>query len=115
LLGCAKEKNIEKGRKARIDCTSVDSNIHTPTDSTLLWNALRALTRLIERCRGFGVPTAGLHNQSRVVKRRILAIVNANRKKQPTAARPRLIKRLSASFFGFSLHLLEWQYPANLC
>lgn len=33
LLGHAKDDNIEKGRKARIDCTVVESNIHKPFDS----------------------------------------------------------------------------------
>ena len=31
LLGYAKQKEIEKGRKVRIDCTCVASNIHYPT------------------------------------------------------------------------------------
>ena len=45
LLGYAKTHNIEKGRKVRIDCTCVESNIHHPTDSNLLWDAVRVLTR----------------------------------------------------------------------
>jgi len=36
ILGDAKEDKIEKGREVRIDCTVVESNIHKPTDSTLL-------------------------------------------------------------------------------
>ena len=51
LLGYAKDKKIEKGRKVRIDCTCVESNIHKPTDSSLLWDAVRVLTRLMEQCR----------------------------------------------------------------
>ena len=33
------ESNIEKGRQVRIDCTVVESNIHKPYDSALLWDA----------------------------------------------------------------------------
>jgi IS5 family transposase len=46
LLGYAQQKHIEKGRKVRIDCTCVESNIHHPTDATLLWDGVRVLTRL---------------------------------------------------------------------
>ncbi len=36
LLVYAGERGIEKGRKARVDCTVVESNIHAPYDSELL-------------------------------------------------------------------------------
>jgi IS5 family transposase len=92
LLGYAKKEKIEKGRKVRIDCTCVESNIHHPTDSTPLWDAVRVLTRLLERCRSAGVKIAGFHNHSRVAKRRMMAIVNARRKKQRKAAYCDLLK-----------------------
>ena len=47
----AEENGIEKGRKVRIDCTVVESNIHTPYDSQLLWDAVRVLDRLLGRAR----------------------------------------------------------------
>lgn len=92
LLGYANKKKIEKGRKVRIDCTCVESNIHPPTDSTLLWDTVRVLTRLMARCRSAGVKIAGFHNHSRVAKRRMMAIVNARRKKQRKAAYCDLVK-----------------------
>jgi IS5 family transposase len=36
LVDYAEEEKIEKGREVRIDCTVVESNIHEPTDSSLL-------------------------------------------------------------------------------
>jgi len=95
LLGYAKQEKIEKGRKVRIDCTCVESNIHHPTDSSLLWDAVRVLTRLMERCRDAGVRIPGFHNHSRVAKRRMLAILNAKRKKQRQAAYADLLKTTS--------------------
>jgi len=92
LLGYAKQKKIEKGRKVRIDCTCVESNIHYPTDSTLLWDAVRVLTRLLDCCRDSGIKIAGFHNHTRVAKRRMLAILNAKRKKQRKAAYADLLK-----------------------
>jgi hypothetical protein len=36
LVNHGKQQKLEKGRQARFDCTVVESNIHPPTDSTLL-------------------------------------------------------------------------------
>ena len=38
---------LEDGSKLRADTTVVESNIHHPTDSTLIWDAVRVITRLI--------------------------------------------------------------------
>ncbi len=38
-LGYAKDEGIERGRKTRTDCTVVLSDIHDPTDSSLLWDS----------------------------------------------------------------------------
>ena len=51
VLKSGEKMGIEKGRKARIDCTVVESNIHEPTDSSLLWDTVRVLDRLIGRVR----------------------------------------------------------------
>jgi IS5 family transposase len=44
LITEAKDKGIEKGREAWTDCTVVFSNIHEPSDSSLLWDSVRVLT-----------------------------------------------------------------------
>ena len=92
ILGYAKKENIEKGRTVRVDCTSVESNIHDPRDSNLLWDSVRVLTRLIERCRQEGIKVAGFSNHTRVAKRRMLAILNAKNKAQRKAAYIDLLK-----------------------
>ena len=52
LLGhYAVEKDLISGEKVRLDTSAVETNIHHPTDSTLLWDTCRVLTRLIERAR----------------------------------------------------------------
>jgi len=38
---------LEDGAKLRVDTTVVESDIHHPTDNTLLWDAVRVVTRLI--------------------------------------------------------------------
>lgn len=39
------------GEKLRLDTTAVETNIHWPTDSTLLWDGYRTLGRLLEKTR----------------------------------------------------------------
>jgi IS5 family transposase len=51
LLGHAKDEKIEKGRKVRIDCTVVESNIHKPFDSVQLWDCVRVLTHFLHQAR----------------------------------------------------------------
>ena len=92
LLGYAKEQKIEKGRRVRIDCTCVETHIHQPTDSTLLWDTVRVLTRLIDRCRDNGIKVVDCHNHTRVAKRRMLAVLNAKGKEQRKAAYADLLK-----------------------
>jgi IS5 family transposase len=92
ILGYATKENIEKGRTVRVDCTNVESNIHDPRDSNLLWDSVRVLTRLIERCRQEGIKVAGFSNHTRVAKRRMLAILNAKNKAQRKAAYIDLLK-----------------------
>lgn len=49
VLEVAAKKKIETGRKARIDSTVVESNIHVPSDSALLYDGVRVLSRLLAR------------------------------------------------------------------
>jgi len=87
ILGYAQIQGIEKGRKVRTDCTCVASNIHHPTDSTLLWDAVRVLSRLIERSRDdYGLKVSFFRNHKRRAKRRMLAVLNAKNQTQRKAA-----------------------------
>jgi transposase, IS5 family len=80
LVLYAAARGVETGRKVRTDCTVVASNIHSPTDSTLLWDGVRVLARLQKRaCRDFGV---SFHDHRRRAKRRSLGILNAKSKEQ---------------------------------
>ena len=47
LVSVAEDAGIEKGRKVRVDCTVVASNIHPPTDSELLYD-IEGVERLLE-------------------------------------------------------------------
>jgi IS5 family transposase len=91
-LATARDQKIEKGRKVRIDCTCVESNIHHPTDSNVALGCRSCADPMMEQCRHDGVKIPGFHNHSRVAKRRMLAMINAKRKKARKAAYVDLIK-----------------------
>ena len=107
LLDHAKGKKIEKGRQVRIDCTCVETHIHHPTDSNLLWDAVRVLTRLVDRCRDdLGIKVVGFHNHTRVAKRRMLAVMNAKRKNKRKAAYVDLLKT-SRKVLGYAQRAMD--------
>ena len=80
ILQYAEKKGVEKGRKARIDCTVVESNIHTPWDSELLVDSIRVLVRLMLRIME-DAPDMQFcfQNHNRRAKRRHLEIMNAKK------------------------------------
>jgi len=49
IVGIAREKKVVQGRKMRIDTTVTETNIHYPTDSSLLGDGVRVLTRTMKR------------------------------------------------------------------
>ena len=51
IVEAAVYDGLEDGKKLRADTTVVETNIHWPTDATLLWDTVRVLTRLIGRLR----------------------------------------------------------------
>lgn len=74
LLHNAKETGIEKGTMLRIDSTVTETHIHEPTDSRLLWDAVRVLTRLLRQAGEMGVDFE-YHDHSRAAKRRARSII----------------------------------------
>ena len=51
LVAIARERHVVRGRRLRVDTTVVETNIHYPTDSTLLADGVRVLTRTLKRLR----------------------------------------------------------------
>jgi IS5 family transposase len=64
----------------RTDCTVVESNIHAPTDSLLLWDCMRVLVRLMsEAAQEYELQFI---NHTRRAKRRAMGILNAKSNEQ---------------------------------
>jgi transposase, IS5 family len=75
VIRAAVTLGLEDGSKLRVDTTVVETDIHHPTDSTLLWDVVRVVTRLIRRLddalpRGVGTFT----NRTRSARRRMQEI-----------------------------------------
>ena len=49
IVQAAVEPGLEDGAKLRVDTTVVQTDIHHPTDNTLLWDVVRVVTRLVGR------------------------------------------------------------------
>lgn len=80
VVAIAHEKKVVEGRKLRVDTTVVEANIHYPTDSGLLGDGVRVLTRAMKRIAAIaGEAGAQLRDRSRSVKHRILEIGRAAR------------------------------------
>ena len=85
LLGWAQDEKLEKGRQVRIDCTVVETNIHPPSDSSLLYDCVRVLTRRLKQGRKKW-DAITFQNHNRRAKRRMMAVLNARNKKARAAA-----------------------------
>jgi IS5 family transposase len=84
------ELEVEPGTKTRTDCTVVESNIHEPSDSSLLWDCVRVLSRLMQGARDdFGM---SFNDHSRRAHRRSLGILNAKTQRDRVTLYRDLIK-----------------------
>lgn len=69
----AAARRVERGRTVRIDSTVVEAAIHAPTDSSLLYDGIRVLLRLLRRAEHLTNFTA-YHTHLKRAKRRLLQI-----------------------------------------
>ena len=85
VVAIAQENQVIAGRKMRVDTTVVETNIHYPTDSSLLGDGVRVMTRVMKRISALvGDAGAKLRDRTRSVKLRILEIGRAARSKAGT-------------------------------
>ncbi len=78
VVGLARQEGAAEGHKLRTDTTAVETNVHFPTDSTLLGDGLRVLSRSLKRiateCRSGAFEVV---HHGRAVKHRLLEISRA--------------------------------------
>jgi len=82
LVTIAQDNGLAQGRKMRVDTTVVETNIHYPTDSSLLGDGVRVLIRTMKKITKIvGRAGAELCDRSRSAKLRALEIARAARGK----------------------------------
>jgi transposase, IS5 family len=80
VVAIAREEKVVEGRKLRVDTTVLETNIHYPTDSSLLGDGVRVLTRGRQKVEDLaGKAGAQLRDRSRSVQLRVLDIARAAR------------------------------------
>jgi IS5 family transposase len=82
MVTMAQSRGLAEGRRMRVDTTVVETNIHYPTDSSLLADGVRVLTRAMKKITAIvGDVGTKLRDRSRSVKLRVLDIARAARSK----------------------------------
>ena len=82
MVEIAVEKKVVTGRRMRVDTTVVETNIHYPTDSSLLGDGARVLTRVMKKVeQAAGGLVGRVRNRLRTVRKKVVAIAIAARQK----------------------------------
>jgi IS5 family transposase len=85
LLTSACEAKLERGRMVRLDSTATAAPIHEPSDSSLLWDAVRLMVRLLKEAAWVGRAGLAWRDHRRAAKKRARDI-------QFTRGRPRRVQ-----------------------
>ena len=87
LLGAAREEKVEPGDQVRVDSTVTHTHILEPSDSQLLRDGVRVLTRLLAAARAeLGADAVAFHDHRRAAKRRALEIGSRRNSRSDTAS-----------------------------
>ncbi|MGI9174948.1 MAG: ISNCY family transposase, partial [Rhodothermales bacterium] len=86
VVELARQLKLTRGRKLRVDATVVETNIHHPSDSTLLYDGVRVIGRLLTRAKQVvhqagRLPRELFRNRTRSAKRQMKRIMQAARQR----------------------------------
>jgi len=89
VVQAAVQLGLEDGKQLRVDTTVVETNIHFPTDATLLWDTVRTVTRLVEDLHAI-LPRGvrGFTNRTRSARRRMQALERMTAQERHTQQEP---------------------------
>ena len=115
LVAHACGKGIEKGQKVRTDCTGVESLIHEPKDSWLLYDSVRVLTRLTKQAQNL-LPTISITDHVCRAKRRNREIENTRGQDNKNKLYKDLLKvtRKTVGYAQRAVDILEARQLAEL-
>ena len=77
IVQYARDQGIENGRTIRMDATVVDSNIHTPSDSSLLYDCIRVASRVFKMYRKLDGSSYYPKASTKKAKKLVLQVMNA--------------------------------------
>jgi transposase, IS5 family len=98
VVEVAKRAGVTHGRRFRIDTTVVETNVHYPTDSTLLQDGVRVLTRTMQRAStALGDSPGRIRNRLRSVTRTVLMIAYQARSAKTRVAFVQSYRKLMAT------------------
>ena len=106
LARAAVKEYCLEGEKLRIDTTAVETNIHWPTDSSLLWDTYRTLARIIEGIRDIDPAVVG---DRRVLLKKVKKLQQKIARKaarNPKSAEA--LKPLYIRLFELVENILQW-------
>ena len=115
LLGqYALDQEFIQGDALRVDTTAYETNIHYPTDSSLLGDAYRVLSRLLGRARDYDAEAVG---PGRLQNRRVRRLVqHIGRQANQVEAKRARLKRPYQALLGHVGHIVEWsQQVRTVC
>src|SRR5438128_2090913 len=101
---------LEDGSKLRVDTTVSETDIHHPTDNTLLWDVVRVVTRLVGRLGELlpkGIP--GFTDRTRSARRRMQEIqrMTARQRHDQQEEKYRELIRTTQQVVGHARQVLE--------
>ena len=110
LLNEARAAGVELGERLRVDATVTETHILQPTDSGLLYDAVRVMVRLLRQARTYD-PAVRFSNHQRLSKRRRHAIMNArtNARRRPLYLELLKVTERTLGFLDVAYEVLEKQ------
>ena len=110
VVEIAVQLGLEDGKQLRVDTSVVETNIHFPTDATLLWDTVRRVTRLVEHLdeilpRG----VEGFTNRTRSARRRMQELERMTAQERHTQQEPkyRELLRITAQVLANARQVVE--------
>jgi IS5 family transposase len=110
VVQAAVQLGLEDGKKLRVDTTVVETNIHYPTDATLLWDSVRTITRLVGNLHD-KLPNGvqGFTNRTRSARRRMqqLQRMTAQQRQQQQVPKYRELLRITGQVVQNARQVIE--------
>lgn len=106
LMKHGKDKGVVTGTELRQDTTAVETNIHYPTDSNLLWDVYRVLARFIDRIRPLDPEAVGSKRLQEAKAKKAMLWITRNAGKKKTLSKR--VKKAYLKLIRLVEALLNW-------